>query len=394
MTIQAKREYISILWNWYRQAEKRADKSRLLDEISRNLGIHRKSALRLMGRESAPSLRRGSGSRQPKISAEVKSAIAQLWHKMGRMGSLAMHSALPEWLMFDLEFSRSLHLEVLKVSARTLERIIKSERAKWKRKHNTGTKRARRPQTLVPLRPLGAKVTEIGHIEIDTVAHCGDSMSGMFAWTVTATDILSNWTDIKTIWGKDARAVCVAMQIMEERSPFRWKAVYADNGTEFINEIVVNHFAKPNSKREAIPVFRCRPYRKNDQAHVEQKNWTHVRSLWGYTRIDYSPAVALMNSVADNLWLPIQNGFVPQRKVVSKVRTGAKLKKTFDKAQTPYERLLARPDSEFSIEEKQRLIEWKSRLNPFELQRKLKKRTYPIFRLLDATKERPIKSCA
>ncbi len=347
-----------------------------------------------MRRKSAPSFKRSSGSRQPKISLEVKAAIVQLWHKMGRMGSLAMHSALAEWLVFDLEFSRSLHLEVLKVSARTLERIIKSERTKWKRKHNAGTKRARKPQTLVPLRPLGAKISEIGHIEIDTVAHCGDSMSGMFAWTVTATDILSNWTDTKTVWGKDARAVCLAMQIMEKRSPFRWKSIYVDNGTEFINECVTSVFSKPTGNREAIPVFRCRPYRKNDQAHVEQKNWTHVRSIWGYMRIDYSPAVALMNSVTEELWLPLQNGFVPQRKVVLKVRIGAKIKKTFDKAHTAYERLLARPDTEFSIEEKQRLIEWKSTLNPFGLQQKLKKRTYPIFRLLDATKERPIKICA
>jgi hypothetical protein len=179
----------------------------------------------------------------------------------------------------------------------------------------------------VPLRPLGAKIAEIGHIEIDTVAHCGDSMSGMFAWTVTATDILSNWTDTKTVWGKDAQAVCLAMQIMEKRSPFRWNAIYVDNGTEFINECVTKTFSKPANNREAIPVFRCRPYRKNDQAHVEQKNWTHVRSIWGYMRIDYSPAVALMNSVTENLWLPIQNGFVPQRKVVSKVRIGAKQKR-------------------------------------------------------------------
>lgn len=394
MTIQAKREYIAMLWALYRQAQKRADKGRLLDEISRNLGIHRKSALRLMGRESAPSLKRDSAPRASKIPENVRAAIAQLWHRMGRMGSLAMHAALPEWLSYDFELEGSLKLQVLKVSARTIERVVKVERARWKRKTNTGTKRAKRPQTLVPLRALGAKITEIGHIEIDTVAHCGDSMSGMFAWTVTATDIVSNWTDIYTIWSKDANAVRMALEILEKRSPIRWKSIYADNGSEFINEIVVNHFSKPNMQREAIPVLRCRPYRKNDQAHVEQKNWTHVRSLWGYMRVDYEPAVSLMNSVAENIWIPLQNAFVPQRKVVSKIREGSKIKKTFDKAQTPFERLLARPESEFSLEEKQRILQWKEALNPFELRKKLKKRTYPIFRLLDATKEQPIKNCA
>jgi hypothetical protein len=122
----------------------------------------------------------------------------------------------------------------------------------------------------------------------------------MFAWTVTATDILSNWTDTKTVWGKEARSVCLAMQIMESRSPFRWKAIYVDNGSEFINECVTDVFSKPAKNREAIPVFRCRPYRNSDQAHVEQKNWTHVRSLWGYMRIGYGSAVTL-SLVADSV---------------------------------------------------------------------------------------------
>jgi hypothetical protein len=378
----------------YRQSSKRAEKSRILDEISRNLGVHRKSAIRLLNHKEAPRLKRAVAPRASKIPEDVRKAIAQLWHRMGRMGSLAMHAALPEWLLFDAELARTLQLEILKVSARTIERIIKVERAKWKRKSNTGTKRAKRPQTLVPLRALGAKITEVGHIEIDTVAHCGDSMSGTFAWTVTATDILSNWTDVCTVWSKDATAVCMALQIMEKRSPIRWKSIYADNGSEFINEIVVNYFTKTNGKRAVIPVFRCRPYRKNDQAHVEQKNWTHVRLLWGYMRVNYEPAVSLMNSVAEKIWLPLQNGFVPQRKVVSKIREGSKVKKTFDKAQTPYERLLARPENEVSLEEKQRIIQWKEAMNPFELRKKLSKRTYPIFRLLDATKEQPVKNCA
>ncbi len=181
---------------------------------------------------------------------------------------------------------------------------------------------------------------------------------------------------------------------MEKRSPIRWKAIYVDNGSEFVNETIEYHFSKPNEKRLAIPVYCCRPYRKNDQAHVEQKNWTHVRSLWGYVRIDYQPVLTMMNSVAENIWLPIKNGFVPTRKVVSKVRVGAKVKKVFDAPKTPFERLLERPETEFSLEEKTALIEWKQSLNPFELQRKLSKRTYPIFRILDATKERPAKLSA
>jgi hypothetical protein len=109
--------------------------------------------------------------------------------------------------------------------------------------------------------------------------------------------------------------------------------MYFDNGTEFINETVEEHFMNKNGI--VIPLFRSRPYRKNDQARVEQKNWTHVRGIWGYVRIDHQPVLGLMNSVAENLWLPLQNGFVPQRKTVAKVRVGSKIKKQFDTARTP-----------------------------------------------------------
>ena len=249
MSIQAKREYISILWDMYRKAVSRSDKGRILTQICEVLGMHRKSAIRLLRKKSVPRLRRSAAPRANRIPDDVRKAICVLWHKMGRMGTLAMHAALPEWLGFELDFSCELKLRILKVSHRSMERIVRVERSAWLRKHNTGTKKSRKPVTIFPLRPLGIPPTEVGHIEIDTVAHCGDSMSGTFAWTVTATDILSNWTDVLTIWGKNSDAVCLALKIMKKGSPIKWKAIYVDNGSEFVNETIEAYFSKPNEKR-------------------------------------------------------------------------------------------------------------------------------------------------
>ena len=347
-----------------------------------------------MKAKKAPLLRCSKKSRPPTIAPNVRAAAILLWEEIGRLGSLTTHSSLPEWITYHATITPSVKLQVLKISARTLERIIKPKRVQRQRKHNNGTKRWKKPKTLVPLRPLGTQITEVGHVEVDTVAHSGDSMSGLFAWTITITDILSGWTDTETVMGKDSVEVCRGLRIIEKRSFFRWKSIYVDNGTEFINEKVVSWFTNVGDRRESIPICRCRPYRKNDQAHVEQKNWTHVRSLWGYMRISYKPALIGMNSIAQNLWLPVQNGFIPQRKVVSKTRIGSKLIRTFDAPRTPLDRLLERPNHEVSLETKERLIQWKEGLNPFELRKKLRKRAGVIFRLLDASKEKPAKLCA
>lgn len=391
MPIEAKREYIALLWRKYREARTRESKKLILDEICRNLGIHRKSATRLMCAKSVPTYGRGQAGRSPEYSAEARATLVRLWHRMGRMGAGKMHAALPEWLPFDKKSSREMQLEILAMSPRTIERIIRPARAFWLRKSNTGTKRSRRPETRVPIRPLGEKIMVAGHIEIDTVAHCGDSMSGLFAWTVTATDVLTGWTATKTIMGKSAAQVRAALQELESEFPFPWKAIYFDNGSEFLNETVLSEFCLPNEGRVRIPVFRSRPYRKNDQAFVEQKNWTHVRSFWGYSRIAWGPAAREMNNIAKGYWLLLQNFFVPQQKTQSKVRVGSKLKRKFDEGKTPFQRVLERPESEVSLADKARLLHEKESLEPFKLRERMAVRHRAFFRLIDASEERPMR---
>lgn len=341
MSVQAIREYLELLWNQYQNAN-RATRGRILDELERNLNVHRKSATRLMGRKYAPrSLQGFRGGRKKQYSAKAALHLERLWKAMGYMWPKRMKVALPEWLQYDehKDCDEKVRCELLTMSISTIGRLLAAARAALKRKMNSGTRRGvRRFITQVPIRNLGSTPSQPGHCEIDCVAHCGGSLSGTFAWTVNLTDIATGWTECEAVWGKDGGSVRRAIEHMEKRLPFKLHAIYVDNGSEFLNEDVVEKYA---NSRKPVPlkVFRGRPYRKNDQAYIEQKNYTHVRHLMGYGRIDWEKSVGHMNGIYRKEWRRLQNFFLPQQKLQSKVRVGAKIKRTMDDGATPFIRL-------------------------------------------------------
>lgn len=152
------------------------------------------------------------------------------------------------------------------------------------------------------------------------------------------TDIVTGWTECEAIWAKSGLEVRKALRHMEKRLPFALKALYVDNGSEFLNEDIIEGFATKERKQK-LPIYRGRPYRKNDQAYVEQKNYTHVRHLFGYGPISWQKSVGQVNNIYRKEWRILQNFFMPQQKLQSKVRIGSKIVRKMDKAKTPYERL-------------------------------------------------------
>ena len=275
-----------------------------------------------------------------------------------------MKAALPEWLPFyeHKTCTSEIRVELLKMSSSTINRYLADERAKLRRRMNTGTRRGvRKFITQVPIRDLDETPQTTGHCEVDCVAHCGDSLTGTFAWTLTLTDIATGWTECEALFGKDGLKVRQALERIEARLPFKLVTLYFDNGTEFMNEEIIDRFATKN-RTERLPIKRGRPRRKNDQCYVEQKNYTHVRSLFGYARIDWKVGVNIMNDIYRKEWSRLQNYFMPQQKLQSKYRLGAKIKRAMDQAKTPYARLvLLRPDLE------QSLTREKAHLNPLSL---------------------------
>lgn len=377
MTTQAVKEYLALVWEQYKVAGRKM-RSIILDEVCRNLKMHRKAAIRALGRENPPRASQGKGalSKRRRYSDASKLAIVQIWKSMNYMGALRLQAALKDWLPRYQGCSDLIKVELYRMSAKTIERYLRKARADLNRKLNSGTRRGLRKMiTQIPIRNLGKKPKDLGHCEVDSVAHCGDSMSGTFAWTITLTDIASGWTECESVWGKTAEEIVKALKAIERRLPFSIKAFYFDNGSEFLNEEVLNEFVKSTAREIKIQIFRGRPYRKNDQCYVEQKNYTHVRKIFGYGRIDWKKAVAMMNNAYRREWSIIQNYFSPQQQLVEKIREGSKVRRWMSEAMTPCDRLAAYlPEKDY---EKLKVV--KNSTDPFEVNFKLKKKVRSMF---------------
>ena len=369
---QAIREYLLLLWEKY-QGSSRHEKGRILDELERNLGMHRKAAIRMLRGVTAPRSKQGfKGGRRRRYSEPAKTHLAKLWRLMGYMCSVRMKAALPEWIEFYSAngFDQDMKREILAMSESSIKRFLINARRDLDRRRNTGTRRApSKILTLVPIRPLGEPPTELGHCEIDCVAHCGGSLSGEFVWTLTLTDIVSGWTECEAMWGKTGAAVKKALEAIEKRLPFALKALYSDNGCEFLNRDIIEKFCR-DGRVEQLPYFRGRPYKKNDQAYVEQKNYTHVRSLFGYGRLDWKKSVSMMNNLYRKEWRLLQNFFMPQQRLLSKFRVGSRVVRKMSTPITPIKRLHGRLHSEAF----EKLANYKSNLDPIRLRsRQIKK---------------------
>ena len=361
MSYHLKLEYLEILRSQYLVASKK-QRSQLIDEICRNTGMHRKSAIRSL-RAKIKGRRVGSG-RKKTYSSEATVYLRRLWIKTDQMCSKKLKKALPHWIPKTL-MPAAIRDELLRMSASTIDRYLKPSRAQFRRKSNTGTRPGKLLKTIVPIKTLSNIPDRAGFIEADTVAHCGGLLLGDFVWSLTFTDLFTGWTENRAVWGKHAINVHAAIEDIENSIPFEIIEFNVDNGSEFLNHRLVEYFQPGGPKqRKRFALTRSRSYHKNDNAHVEQKNWTHVREIFGYERFEFKELVPIMNQVyqVQNM---LTNFFHPQMKLKSKVRVGAKIKKKYDEPKTPYHRLLE--DPHVSEENKTKIKAQYEKLNPFEL---------------------------
>ena len=268
--------YLNVLRPGYQKAEW-SDKQVIINQACILLNWHRKSVIRAFNRSSKGACK---PVRRKKFSDLAQYHLRKLWLIMDQMCSKKMVVALPLWLSFYKGCSESVKQEILRISASTIDRYLHAYRVQHKRSFRSGT-RAGSPwfKKLIPMRPLENHIQDWGHIEADTVTHCGNSLSGVFSWTLTLVDIQSGWTENTAMWGKSGQGVVCGIQAIERNMLFEMKGFYCDNGSEFLNKEVLKYFSC-KGKRHLIQ--RGRPYKKNDQCHVEQKNYTHVRQLFGY----------------------------------------------------------------------------------------------------------------
>lgn len=300
--------------------------------------------------------------------------IGELWHAMGRVHERLMKAEISNWLkhMKANEGPRvETRLKLLKMSASTMERLLREYKKDFFKSHFSATRRSRFKgmESVVPQRPLNFSIKCSGYLEGDTVAHCGSKLSGLHAWTLNTVDHYTHWCEQQAVMGKTAHAILLATIAIRARLPFSIRGYHHDGGTEFMNEILYEYFQQP----EEFVLQTCgRAYKKNDQARVEQRNFTHVRQVFGYERIDSEELVELMNDIYNNELRQLNNFFTATQKLKSKTRKGSKYHRKYEVAMTPYQRVMV--DASVSQIQKEKLKREYESLNPFELRKSLEKK--------------------
>jgi hypothetical protein len=370
MSSQAKREYLFAIVTRYRDATK-DEKTRILDEFCKVCSYTRKHAIWLLSLRdnTAQLVKRERKKKYPE--SVLLPHVKYLWFAMEQVSAKRMKKAFCIWLPAYRENEVTLQIKSLleKMSVSTLDRLLSKIRSQLRTgKGLGGTRPAKYFQNIIPLRTLDELIDRPGHVQADTVLHCGSNLLGQFAHTLCMTDIDSTWTEARAMELKSAKIVVKTIQEIEDELPFPILSMNTDCGNEFLNHQV--HAFCRDYKGRSIKFTRSRPYKKNDNCYIEQKNFTHVREVFGYERIDGQYFVALMNEIYTQYWLPLQNFFIPNFKLQQKIRVGSRIKKFYGEPKTAYERLIE--STHLSDYRKRKLKERYEQLDPFVLSAGLK----------------------
>jgi hypothetical protein len=370
LSMRSKKEYLQKMRWRYARAQGRRYKSRLIEELVALCEYSRKHAISLLNRRAAPRLLKRSGPRPIYPPEQVRLVLKRIWFGSDQLCGKRLKAALPEWLPhYEKEYgllSLPLKEKLESISAATIDRLLAPVRAKARAKGRGGTKPGRWLKNQIPLQSGQWDERRPGFMEADTVAHCGKSLEGDFLWSLCFTDLATGWTELRAVWNKGSHGVMDAVREMEPKLPFAILGFDCDNGSEFLNHHLWRYFAR---RKEPVQFTRSRPYHKNENAHVEQKNWTHVRCLLGYDRLEKEELLGPLNALYRDVWALYHNHFCPSMKLKEKSRQGARQIKRHDAPKTPYQRLL----ESGALEEQKcaALQQQHARLNPFALKRQI-----------------------
>ena len=376
MTRGSIREYAAAVRPRYLKASKR-EKKRILDEFCQVTGYHRKSAIRLLRHPP-----KGAGKRRgrpKKYGLDLVPALRMAWEATDRICSKRLAPFLPELIPIlerhkELEVSEAIRAKLLTVSASTIDRLLAPFRRRIGRRSPSTTRSVSALKALIPIRTYAErKPTEVGYVEVDLAAHCGTSAQGLYLNTLVAVDLVTSWTECVPVWGKGQSRVGSAIDRVRRELPFRLLGINSDNGSEFINRPLWDY-----CQRHDIEFTRSRAYRKNDQAHVEQKNWSVVRRLVGYDRYATKEAYEQLAYLYRLVRLYV-NFFQPISKLIGKRREGAKVHKQYDRAQTPYQRLQA--TEALSPSQREGLAALYEYLNPVQLRKEIEEALQELWKM-------------
>lgn len=371
---QATREYLAQMRERYEHATPAA-KGPLLDEICTLTGYHRKAVIRLLGRPAATRSRRPRG-RQLAYGPEVVVALRAIWMAAGYPWSVRLKALLPAWVPWArrrLRLTAATEQALLRISARQIDRRLQADKRTLRTRMYGRTKPGTLLKHHIPVQTARWNVQEPGFTEIDLVSHSGACADGEFLHSLNVTDIHTTWVETHAVLGKSQERVRQALATISDALPFALRGIDSDNGSEFINDHLYRY-----CRARDIQFTRGRPYKKDDNAHIEQKNWTHVRKVVGYDRYDSTLALVALNALYADLRL-LQNLWLPSVKLVTKTRIGSRLRRVYDPPQTPLDRVRACPTADAA--KVAALTQLQATLDPFVLAARIEAQQLRLYAL-------------
>jgi len=376
--MHSRNQYLRELQQRYLMARSRKEKSSILDEYCRNTHQNRKHAISKIN-SSLSIVPRRRKKRKQIYDGYVKAALAKVWeifdYPCGQRLAPLLKSEVSRLRQLEEIFIPNEVAEKLKaISPATIDRKLKHQRELL---HLKRTRTRPKPSSLlyrrIPIRLTEWDTSKVGFLEIDLVNHGGSSTQGLYVCSLNTVEICSGWWEAEAVMGKGQDPTFEALKRIRERAPFQWKGIDSDNDTPFINYHLIEY-----SEKEHLEFTRSRPNKKNDNAYIEQKNWTHVRKTVGYLRYDTEKELTLMNSLYENELRLYKNFFSPVMKLKRKIRFAGKVKRQYGIPKTPYQRLME--SGQISGDETRELTSLYRQLNPAELKRKIDKKTHELYR--------------
>jgi hypothetical protein len=339
MDMHSREQYLERVREEYRKADKKT-KTRLLNESRKRTRLNRKVLIGKLAHPAAIREKKKRGPRQKVYTGEVQAALIEVWklfdYPCGQRLAPALRREVERLRQAgEVICSDAVAAKLGSISGRTIDRLLERER------RVRGLRQNRNP-SIHPLlyRKVPVKVAsdwdteEIGNLQLDYVFHCGRSTAGEYVHTLSAAEIASGWWEGEAIMGRSQAATKEGMQNIRRRLPFRIREIHPDNDSGMINSLLWNY-----CKGAGIRMSRSRPYRKNDNCWVEQRNWSHIRKVVGYGRLDSPVELAILKELYACLRL-YKNFFQPTIKLIEKVRVEGKIHRKYDQPKTPFQRLL------------------------------------------------------
>jgi len=336
--MSSRKQYLKVLMDRYVKTDRRG-KGLLLDEYCKNTGQNRKYVIRkingLLFKEKPPRK-----TRVAYYGAEVRRVLLWFWklfdHPCGQRLVPLLRTEFDRLLKRgSLQVSQRTATKLTHISSATVDRLLRGDKLKWRYQRSRYPKKSPLIYKAIPLKLTDWDTARVGFIEMDLVFHCGSSTEGDHIHTLSTTEIASGWWEGEAVMGRAQLRVFEALQSIRKRSPFAWRGIDSDNDSAFLNAHLLKY-----SQQQGLEFTRSRPMRKNDNAYIEQKNYTHVRRPLGYLRYDTEEELRIINDLYRKELRLFKNFFQPVMKLKKKERIDGRLRRKYEQAKTPYQRLL------------------------------------------------------